>query len=140
MERNLVMLCYPATKAGRRYVNRLAPTMAVYLLFLFIAQWSFHHLHPTGLIVYVLAVLPALPLIGSLVVVGLYITEESDEFERSILIQSMLWGFGGALAISTIWSFLEDFAQAPHISTFYVYVLFWIFMAISQPFIRRRYQ
>jgi hypothetical protein len=134
------MQCYPATKAGRRYVYRLAPTMALYCVFLFITQWTFHHLHPTGLIVYVLAVLPALPLIGSLVVVGLYIAEESDEFERSILIQSMLWGFGGALAISTIWGFLEDFANAPHVSAFYVYVFFWFFMGISQPFIRRRYR
>jgi hypothetical protein len=139
MERNLVMQCYPATKAGRRYVYRLAPTMVIYLVFLFIAQWSFHHLHPTGPIVYVLAVLPALPLIGSIAIVGLYIAEESDEFERSILVQSMLWGFGGALAVSTIWGFLEDFANAPHVSTFYVYVFFWIFMGISQPFIRRRY-
>ena len=134
------MQCFPSTKAGRRYVYRLAPTMVVYLLFLFIAQWSFHHLHPTGLIVYVLAILPALPLIGSLVIVGLYIAEESDEFERSILVQSMLWGFGGTLAVSTIWGFLEDFANAPHISTFYVYVFFWILMGIAQPFIRRRYQ
>ena len=134
------MQCYPATKAGRRYVSRLAPTMVVYLVLLFIAQWSFHHLHPTGLIVYFLSVIPALPLIGSLVVVGLYIAEESDEFERSILVQSMLWGFGGALAVSTVWGFLEDFANAPHVSTFYVYVFFWIFMGISQPFIRMRYQ
>jgi hypothetical protein len=140
MERILVMLCYPSTKAGRRYVNRLAPTMAVYLLFLFIAQWTFHHHHPTGFVVYLLAVLPALPLIGSLVVVGLYIAEESDEFERAILIQSMLWGFGGTFAVSTVWGFLEEFTNAPHLSIFYVYVFFWILMAISQPFIRRRYQ
>jgi hypothetical protein len=140
MERNLVMQCYPTTKAGRRYIYRLAPTMAIYLVFLFIAQWSFHHLHPTGLIVYVLAVLPALPLVGSLAVVGLYIAEESDEFERSILVQSMLWGLGGTLAAGTIWGSLEDFANAPHIPTFYVFFFFWIVMGISQPFIRMRYR
>jgi hypothetical protein len=140
MERNLVMQCYPTTKAGRRYVYRLAPTMAIYLVFLFIAQWSFHHLHPTGIIVYVLAVLPALPLIGSIAIVGLYIAEESDEFERSIVVQSMLWGFGGTFAVSTIWGFLEEFAKASHLSIFNVYVFFWIFMGIAQPFIRRRYQ
>jgi hypothetical protein len=134
------MQCYPATKAGRRYTRRLAPTMAIYLVFLFIAQWTFHHHHPTGFVVYLLAVLPALPLIGSLAIVGLYITEESDEFERSIVVQSMLWGLAGALAVSTVWGFLEDFANAPHVSTFYVYVCFWFFMAIAQPFIRRRYQ
>jgi hypothetical protein len=139
MERTLVMPCY-RSKAGRRYVYRLAPTMLVYIAFLFIAQWTFHHHHPTGLLVYLLAVLPALPLIGSLALVGLYITEESDEFERSIIVQSMLWGLGGALSVGTIWGFLEDFANAPHISIFHVYLFFWIFMGISQPFIRRRYR
>jgi hypothetical protein len=134
------MQCLPVTKAGRRYVYRLAPTMALYIVFLFIAKWSIHHLHPTGLVVYLLAVLPALPLIGSFAIVGLYIAEERDEFVRSIIVQSMLWGLGGALSASTIWGFLEDFANAPHISTVYVYVFFWIFMGISQPFIRMRYQ
>ncbi len=134
------MRCYPTTKAGRRYIYRLAPTMALYLLFLFIAQWTFHHIHPTGLVVYFLAMLPALPLIGSLAIVGLYIAEESDEFERSIIVQSMLWGLGGTLSVSTIWGSLEDFASAPHLSTFYVFLFFWIFMGISQPFIRMRYR
>ncbi len=133
------MICY-RSKAGRRYVYRLAPTMLVYIVFLFIAHWTFHHHHPTGLLVYLLAVLPALPLIGSLALVGLYITEESDEFERSIIVQSMLWGLGGALSVGTVWGSLEDFAKAPHISIFHVYLFFWIFMGISQPFIRMRYR
>jgi hypothetical protein len=114
--------------------------MFFYLAFTFLAQWSFHHLHPTRFIVYLLAVLPALPLVASLAVVGLYIAEETDEFERSILVQSMLWGLGGTLSIATVWGFLEDFAYAPHLSSFYIFIFFWIFMGISQPFIRRRYQ
>jgi hypothetical protein len=134
------MQCYPATKAGRRYIYRLAPTMVTYVVFLFFAKWMFHHVHPTGLVVYLLAVLPALPLVGTLAIVGLYIAEESDEFERSVIVQSMLRGLGGALSLGTIWGFLEDFANAPHISTFYVYLFFWIFMGISQPIIRLRYR
>jgi hypothetical protein len=133
------MICAPKSKAGRRYIFRLLPTMVLYIFFLFITQWVFHHLHPTGLVVYLLAVLPALPLIGSLAIVGLYIAEESDEFERSVIVQSMLWGLGGALSVSTIWGFLEDFANAPHISTFYVF-FFFFFMGVSQPFIRMRYR
>ena len=134
------MQCFPLTKAGRRYIYRLAITMAFYILFTFIAQWSFHHLRPTGLVVYFLAILPALPLVGSLAIVGLYIAEESDEFERSILVQSMLWGFGVALAIGSVWGCLEDFANAPHRSAFYAYLFFWIVNGISQPLIRMRYR
>jgi xanthosine utilization system XapX-like protein len=140
MERNVVMICMPKSKAERRYVYRLAPTMLIYIVFVFVAQWTFHHHRPTGILAYLLAVLPALPLIASLAIVGLYIAEESDEFLRSILVQSMLWGLGGALSVGTVWGFLEDFANAPHVSMFYVYVFFWVFMGISQPFIRRRYR
>lgn len=134
------MNCFFPTKAARRYNYRLILTMALYVLFTFIAQWSFHHLHPTGLMVYLLAILPALPLVGSIAIVGLYIAEESDEFQRSILVQSMLWGFGVALAIGSIWGSLEVFANAPHRSAFYAYLSFWIVNAISQAIIRLRYR
>src|SRR5260370_3702044 len=124
MERNLVMQCLPTTKAGRRYTYRLAPTMAIYLVFLFIAQWTFHHVHPTGFVVYFLAVLPALPLIASLAIVGLYIAEESDDFERSIIVHSMLWVLAGALSLYTIWGYPLNFAQSPPIATLYFYLFF----------------
>jgi hypothetical protein len=134
------MISVPMTHATRRYLARLAPTMAVYIAVVFLTKWLFQHLHPTGPLVYLLAILPALPMVGSLAIVGLYVAEESDEFERSILVQSILWGLGGALAVSTIWGALEDFAQAPHRSAFYAYFFFWIFMAVSGVFIRRRYR
>jgi hypothetical protein len=141
MERNLVMKsCFFPTKASRRYQARLLPTMLVYVLFVSTTQWAFHHSHPTGLMVYLLALLPALPLVGSIAIVGLYIAEESDEFQRSILIKSMLWGFGVALAIGSVWGCLEDFANAPHRSAFYAYLSFWIVNAISQSVIRLRYR
>src|SRR5258705_961936 len=101
MERNLVMQCLPMTKAGRRYIYRLAPTMAIYLVFLFIAQWTFHHIHPMGLVVYFLAVLPALPLIGSPAIGCLYIAQQSDDLQRSIIVQSLLSGLCGALSVRT---------------------------------------
>lgn len=128
------------SRATRRYLLRLAPTMAVYVLFVFLSKWSFQRFHPTGLSMCLLAILPALPMIGSLAIVALYLAEESDEFERFILIQSVLWGLGGALAVSTIWGTLEEFAQAPHHSSFYSYFFFWIFMAISGVLIRLRYR
>lgn len=134
------MVCASLTQPRRRYLVRLVATMAVYLLFTYITRWSFQHLHPAGLRVYLLAMLPALPMVGSLAVVGLYVAEESDEFERSILVQSILWGLGGALSVSTICGALEEFAGSPHRSAFYSYLFFWIFMAISGAVIRLRYR
>jgi len=134
------MICAAFTPATHRYLSRLAPTSVVYVAVLFLTKWLFQHRHPTGPIVYLLAILPALPMVASLAIVGLYVAEESDEFERSILVQSILWGLGGSLAVSTIWGTLEEFAQAPHHASFYAYMFFWIFMAISGVFIRLRYR
>jgi xanthosine utilization system XapX-like protein len=140
MERNLVMICTPKSKAERNYLKRLALTQLFYLILLFMTRWTFRHFHPAGPAAYLLALLPALPVVASFGVVGLYIAEQSDEFERSITIQSLLWGLGGALSINTIWGFLEDSANVPHITPIYTYFFFWILMGISQPFIRRRYR
>jgi hypothetical protein len=134
------MRCFPQNAAQRRYLQRFLPTMALYVIAILAVTWEFAHHHPTGIFVYLLAILPALPLIGTLVVVGLYLAEEPDEFERTIVVQSMLWGIGATLAVSTAWGLLETFASVRHIPTFYVFILFWVVVGVSQPFIRMRYR
>jgi xanthosine utilization system XapX-like protein len=114
--------------------------MLIYIGVVFYTKWAFQHFHPTGFRVYVLALLPALPMVASLIVVGLYISEEADEFQRSIIIRSVLWGLGASLAVGTVWGTLEDFAHARHLSTFLAYLSFWIVMAISGVIIRLRYR
>ena len=74
-----------------RYISRLFTTSFIYIGVVFYAKWAFQHFHPTGFRVYVLAILPALPMVASLAVVGLYISEEKDEFQRTIIVRSVLW-------------------------------------------------
>ncbi len=130
----------PQTNAQRRYLLRFLPTMLFYVGFLFLAKWIFKHHHPTGPAAYILAALPALPIIAVLVIVGLYIAEEADEFERSVVIQSQLWGIGGTLAITTFWGFLEIFLPVAHFPVYLTTVIYWICVGISTPFIRLRYR
>src|ERR1700748_2174701 len=101
------MLCIPEGAAARRYLYRFAPAMGLYLIFLSISVRSFRTFHPTGVLAYGLAVLPALPLIATLVIVGLYLVDEQDEFQRNLFIQSVLWGIGLSMAVMTVWGFLE---------------------------------
>ena len=84
------MICTPKNAAVRRYTIRFLAVMLFYVLFLVATVWSFVHLHPTGALAYLLAILPSIPIIGVLVVVGLYLSEEKDEFLRSLHIQSMI--------------------------------------------------
>src|SRR5476651_1877313 len=108
------MICTTQNAAVRRYSWRLLGAMLTYALFLCLAVWEFTHRHPTGAFAYLLAVLPSLPIIGGLVVVGQYLAEEKDEFQRAVLVQSMLWGIGATLAVTSVWGFLENFIQVQH--------------------------
>lgn len=134
------MTCLPKTAAARRYTRRLLLTMVAYALLLIVVVFAFKHYHPTGALAYMLALLPAIPIIGVMAVVGLYLAEEKDEFQRNLLIQTMLWAIGATLATTSIWGFLEEFVNIPHLQPYLVFTLFWMFVGFAAPFISRRYR
>jgi len=72
------MNCMQTNPAVRRYFYRFVPTMTAYAVALLAAEWAIHRFHPTGALLYAVAVLPAIPIIGIIVVVGLYLAEEKD--------------------------------------------------------------
>ncbi len=137
---NFSLPCKPNTAASRRYTRRFIPTMAAYVVLILVITYFFKHHHPTGLLAYCLAVLPALPLIATIFITGLYLTEEQDEFQRTILIQSMLWGIGATLAVTTVWGFLEHLANVPALDITLIYPAFWFFVGVANPIISRRYR
>jgi len=134
------MTCKATNPAQRRFFSRFAVAMLAYVLFLLPVVWGFIHIRPTGVLAYVLAVLPALPILGMLVVIGLYLAEEKDEFVRNLQIQALLGGIGGTLAVVSVWGFLEDFARVPRLDLFMVYPLFWVFVGVSTAVVRMRYR
>jgi hypothetical protein len=102
------------------YVALLVPTVIAFVRY-----------RPAGPLGYGLAVLPALPILGMLLVIGLYLAEEKDEFIRNMQIQSLLGGMAGTLALVSVWGFLENFAQVPRLQLILVYPIFWGFVGIS---------
>jgi len=134
------MNCFPKNAAQRRYYWRFGPAMGLYVAFLFMASWVFRHGHPAGVMMYALAVLPALPILAVLVIVGMYLNEEPDEFERTVMVQSMLWAIGGVLGTATVWGFLQMFAPVAPLQPFWLFPLFWFLVGVSTPLVRWRYQ
>jgi len=126
--------------AERRYVIRMWIMAALCVLFSLVAALVFRLSHPHNVVAYLVGVLPALPIIGALVYTGIYLAEETDEFQRNLLVQSLLGGTGGILAVITAWGYLEDFARAPHLDLIWVYPLFWLFAGISYVLVRARYR
>lgn len=130
----------PINAAVRRYTFRFMTLMLFYVLFLVPAVWTFSHRHPTGPGAYFLAILPALPIVGMLVVVGLYLAEEKDEFLRNMFVQSMVWGIGATLALTTVWGFLELFVPVPHLQPYLVFPIYWAFVGVATVLLKLRYR
>ena len=105
------------SRAERRYNLRIGIAMGLYIVLLA----AEHRL--MGAIVapaarYLIAALPALPVMACFVVMGFYLAEERDEYLRVRFAQQALWATGLTLAVATLWGFLED-AGLPHLPMYW---------------------
>ena len=134
------MNCRSTNPAARRYFLRFAGTMAAYCVCIVVSVTAVVHFHPAGVLAYALAVLPSLPIVGMLAVFALYLDEEKDDFQRTVMVQSILWSTGATLAATTIWGFLENFVHVPHLQLILIFPLYCAFWGIATPFVLRRYR
>lgn len=118
--------------AQRRYLLRFMPLMVSYALILIGVSAAQRHGTIGGATVGLLSVLPAIPLVGVIIVMGLYLREERDEFIRDRLVTAMLGGTGLLLAATTIWGFLENNGVVGHPPTFLAFPFWCGAMGISQ--------
>lgn len=114
------MIMSPAT---RRYNKRVIVLSLVYSAFLIGAVYAFKHHLVGGPLAWIVAILPALPIIGIFAAIGLYLVEEQDEYVRMLMVRQTLWASGFALSIATMWGFLESFELVSHVEVYWVSVL-----------------
>ncbi len=126
--------------AAKRYRLRFMIAMTVYVVALIGALSAVIQYHLTGLVAYVLAITPALPLLAVIAVMGIYLREETDEFERAMQAEAALWASGGLLALATVWGFLELFGLVPHIETWWAFPIWCFLLAPGNVLARRRYR
>jgi uncharacterized YccA/Bax inhibitor family protein len=134
------MTCSTKSPAKRRYLRRFLVTMMLYVLFLVTAVLVFVHHHPTGPLAWLLALLPALAIIGQIAAFGMYLAEEKDEFQVVLGVQSMLWGIGGTLSVTVVWGFLEGFVNLQHMNLIWVYPIYCALSGIAFALLQLRYK
>jgi hypothetical protein len=135
------MWCLSTNPVQRRFTIQMWIAAGLCIVFALVSVLAFRLGHPRAFFAYPLAVFPALPIIGALVCTGTYLAEETDEFQRSLLVQSLLGGIGVTLSATTIWGNLEHFVHfAPHFDAIWVYPMFWLATALSYPVVRMRYR
>lgn len=132
-----------SSPANKRFQDRFL-FVIVPLIFLDagLGIWGFrfHHLHLAGVLGYLCAILQSLPFVGFIVIYGIYLAEEKDEFVKSILVQSLLWGTGVTLSVTTFWGSLEKFSEAPHMDVSLVQFVFVISYIIAGVVNKWRYR
>ncbi len=113
---------------------------SVYVLTLVAAIAAYKRLQLAGPGAYAVAAAPALPVIAMIVMIGLYIREEKDEFQRAIQVEAALWATGGLLAFASLWGFLEMFDLAPHAPAWAAFPFWAVMLSFGQLVARRRYR
>ena len=119
------------TEAWKRYNYRTIWISLAYAVFLIGAVYGFKHHLIGGPLRYVVALLPALPIVGLFVAMGRYLIEEQDEFVRMLMVRQTLWASGFALSCATIWGFLENFDLVGHVDGYYVVIAWYFGLAIG---------
>jgi hypothetical protein len=129
MKRTLVMVS--RTPAWKRYNWRVIWLSLAYAVFLIVAVYGFKHQLVTGPAAYVVAILPALPIVGIFGAIGRYLVEEQDEYVRMLMVRQTLWASGFTLSLATVWGFLDNFQLVGHIEGYWIVVVWYFGLAIG---------
>ena len=117
--------------AVKRYLLRLLIAVTTYVIAVALTMHLLFHGKLPVLAAMGLALIPSLPLVAIIAIVGLYLKEEKDDFQRELFIQTLLWATAGTLAITSFWSFVHIFARVPPVDGFHVFVLFWTLVGLA---------
>jgi len=74
------------------------------------------------------------------VAMGLYLREETDEFQRTVHVEGALWATGGILALTTMWGFAEMLAGAPRLPAWLLFPIWAVMLSFGVVASRRRFR
>ncbi len=108
--------------------------MVAYLISLALAVHFLDSGTPVKAWGYLLAMAPGVSVAGVFWAFGRLLIEEQDEYQRMLLVRQSLAATGFTLSIITVWGFLDNFGMVPHVSAFYVAILWFIGLALGSLF------
>ena len=119
------------TQAWKRYNIRVIWLSLVYAVFLIFAVYGFKHQLVPHPLAYLVAILPALPIIGIFGALGRYLVEEQDEYVRMLMTRQVLWASAFTLSIATTWGFLDNFGLVGRVDGYWIIVLWYFGLALG---------
>lgn len=95
------------TAAAKRYLRRFGLVTIAYVALIGVNVAISRAMEPGQAVLGVMAVISALPIVGMIVTMGLYLREETDEFVRHRLVTAMLAALGILFSATSILGFLQ---------------------------------
>jgi uncharacterized membrane protein len=117
--------------AWKRYNWRIVWLSLLYAAFLLPAVYGFKHQLVPHSVAYLVAILPALPIIGFFGAIGRYLVEEQDEYLRMLMVRQTLWASAFTLSIATTWGFLDNFRLVGHVDGYWIVVVWYFGLALG---------
>ncbi len=129
--RNRSIHCGVDSAATRQYNRRALIWALSYMVLLGFALTVRNTWQPQGPLLWLLALLPSLPIVYYVWSLGRYLREEQDEYLRMRQIQAGLFATGFLLVAATVWGFLETFGVTPHAEGWWAVAVWAIGLALG---------
>jgi uncharacterized protein YacL len=134
------MLCKSGTETQRRFQRDVLIQMSLYLVVVLLAAEMVRH-HAAGhYATYFWAILAAMPICGVVIRMARYLSEETDEFQKMMAMQAILFGTAALLVALVIDDFLRAFAKVDGLPPFWGFMIFCAGMAATGVVQKFRYR
>ena len=120
------------TPAMRRYNRRMIAASIIYVVALMAAVLIDDRLAAGAPVRWLLALLPSAGVLLMIRAMALVLKEEDDEYLRSRLVGSALFGLGALLVVATVWGFFETFRLVPHVDAWMALPVFALTAGVAQ--------
>jgi hypothetical protein len=121
-----------ATAAMLRYTRRVTVMTFAYVIALFAAIGITRQMEVQGPFLWILALLPTIPIVGMVIAMGRLLVEETDEYQRLRFLRASVVATGFVLVLSTLWGFLEMFGLVPHLWLWAVFPVWALGLGVGQ--------
>lgn len=127
-----------ASPAVVRYTKGIAASSLLYVLGLGLAITLDRRMELEGAMAFLVALMPVIPILWMIYVMGRYLAEEQDEYLRHRAMIASLAGLGLVLATGSFWGFLETFGLVPHVPGWWAVPIWAIGMGLGQAWMSLR--
>ena len=116
----------------KRYIREFSIAMSFYAVILCAVIRFGQPLIKHGWLLYLMAILPALPLIAMFTAMGRYLRDETDEYRRMLAVRSLIAATGVLLVTIAVNDCLRNFAHARSLPPFVCLDVFLLALLVAQ--------